>query len=642
MQPRLSHLCIGAILALVAQSGCGSDTEANNDVAAGAGGGSSSTVGVGGSGGSGGAPARPLDEALAIAVDASRDGKADLTDATDARATREAWDTTRGASFIANLDDDDVDGIRDADDTIVNGAEDERDLAPIAIAAIPSAPSGSVGTITMSDLAKENVRVFKRGQSGEYTLIAGTMDACTTDDSVCSSFTATATFTDAEVRAGVTLAIEARSFRKSLSPSQWDGYVDLSYSVQSGGSALEDSTGATEATTTLRVSPWVLFGNLSPFDTVWSSNISPPLVAGLSAATTEAGVKYKKITNWSDDQWTQDFFQTGWTAMVGADGGVQGMRVGNARPWGRRDGAKYRPITWLRKSFLGPDRAIATFYKNPDTGDTYDSHGNHDLLPAYEHGADKYPLGRIIHGSGVLPETRAFYKAQEVQGPPLMVDTSWLLVGHVDEYLSYAPAKTALGWKLLIASPRVARDLLTKAQTDGHGSAVLFEGKQRFKDAESWDMISAAQTIDQVLRDSRLMQASQQAQVEIDANVEILRDAIGLTDDDIIEIPTLFEDTSYGLVAYTPGMVNLLAFGDYAVPPDPFGPVVDGVDILKEDLIARLGSPDSQLGSDGQGLLVRPTDDWDDYHILDGEVHCGSNTDASSPFSSVRWWETGR
>jgi protein-arginine deiminase len=70
--------------------------------------------------------------------------------------------------------------------------------------------------------------------------------------------------------------------------------------------------------------------------------------------------------------------------------------------------------------------------------------------------------------------------------------------------------------------------------------------------------------------------------------------------------------------------------------------MIGGVDIFKQDLIDRLGSPQNQLGKDGQGLKVNFADDWEVYHILEGEVHCGSNVEASAPFADVRWWETGR
>lgn len=584
--------------------------------------------------------------AVDLAVDASRDGKADPTDPADEdNEERAQWDQTHGASFLANLDDDDGDGLRDADDAIVNGPNDEADLARVMVAASPDAPEGATGSITLDDASKDSIRLFKKGADGTWTLVAGTMDACTADANACMTFANTATLTTDEVRSGVELGIEARRFRVSQQEGTWDGYVSLTYSVlDKDGAKIADDEGVTDDTAVLRVAPWVLFGNLSPFDTVWSAgdSFSQTLVNGISPAATKAGLHYNKIKNW-DDQWTQDYFQTAWTAIPGPNGEVHGMRVANARPWGRADGCpvKTLPYYWLQHNFLGADRAIIEIYKKPCTGDSYDSHGNHDLLPPYKNGTDDFPLGRIVHGSGVLSETKEFYKAQEVQGPPLVLDTSWLLVGHVDEFLSYVPAKTDRGWKLLVGSPKLAKSMLEKAQTDGFGATHMFVGKKRYQNGGN-GMVSAEVSIDDVLADVDVMQWSQEAQAEIDGNIPKIRDAVGLGDSDILEIPTVFEEEFGGKIAFSPGTVNLLAFGNYIVQPDPFGPEIEGADLFKKDLQDRLGTPANQLGTDGQGLFVYFADDWYTYHILDGEVHCGSNVDAPAPFASVRWWETGR
>jgi protein-arginine deiminase len=37
---------------------------------------------------------------------------------------------------------------------------------------------------------------------------------------------------------------------------------------------------------------------------------------------------------------------------------------------------------------------------------------------------------------------------------------------------------------------------------------------------------------------------------------------------------------------------------------------------------------------------VHWVEDWDLYHRMLGEVHCGSNAKRALP--SVNWWETGR
>ncbi|APR87870.1 Protein-arginine deiminase type III [Minicystis rosea] len=596
-----------------------------------------------GTGGGGGSTPQPV---VALYVDADRDGVVDLASAGD-RAHRNDFDDKVGASFLANLDDDDGDKIADAEDDVINGDADLLDLARFRVAPFPDAPAGAVGKVGVDAASAPAVRIFKKNPDGTWVAIAGSLGACSAGPKQpCAMQVLEATLTTDEVKAGVELGIEGRRFRASEEDA-WSGDVDLTLKIL-------DKEGGTPFTTTdapdgidharMRVAPWVLFGNLSSFDTVWANNASSVFVKGLGDASKQAGVTLNTIKNW-DDQWTQDIFQTAWTAIPGPGGVAQGMRIANARPWGQADQEvdAYLPITWLKKSYLGPDRGIIEIYKQKWSGETYDSHGNHDLIPAYENAAKSasFPLGRIITGSHVLTETGAFYDAQQLQAPHLVVKSDWLYVGHIDEFLSFVPAATPRGWKLLCASPRLARQMLEQAQTDGHGDVHMFVGKKRYE-GESYTEISAETSIDDALADTDLMGWSQEAQAEIDAVVAQLKDEIGLADDEIIEIPTIYEEIAGGKVAWNPGLVNMLVMGNVIAPPDPFGPVIDGVDIFKKEMTARLGTDANALGSDGKGLQITFVDDWTYYHILDGEVHCGSNPEASAPFSSVKWWETGR
>ncbi len=595
-----------------------------------------------------------LSPVVRIAVDASRDGVADPSDANDHDfATRDKWDDKHGASFLANLDDDDANHARDAENDVVDGDEDAKDLAPIVIAPWPDAPDGAVGTLTLDDVSPKVVRLFQLGSDGTWTNVGGAMGPCATpivgaDDSgpaQCASYANTVTFTADQIRAGITLGIEARRFRIS-STDPWDGFASLTWAIaDANGTAYANADGSTSDQAVLKVAPWVLFGNLSPFDTVWSASSSAPFVQGLNGPITKAGLTYKKISDASyADQWTQDFMQMAWTAMPGPGGVVQGMSIANPRPWAQP--GNVLPVKWLLKNYLGPNHGVFQIYAKDNSGSSYDSHGNHDLLPPYTNGADAFPLGRIVHGSDILPETHAFYEAQTVQGPPVTLDTSWLFVGHIDEFLSYVPAKTPRGWKLFYASTSLAKSMLEKAQTDGFGSTLLFQGKQRYDMNGGVNLIPAEITIDALLADTDVMKWSQESQVDIDMNVATLKSTLGLADDEIIEIPTLFEqdcDSGFcGKIAFTPGTVNELVFGDTIVMPKPFGPQINGADLFEKDLQDRLGTAVNELGSMGTGLSVNFADDWDEYHILAGEVHCGSNPEAGAPFDKTKWWETGK
>ena len=613
--------------------GCGSDDETNSD-----------------DDGSSGDPPKPA-VVIDLVVDASRDGVANAADPVDQDHQLE-WSDQFGASFLVNIDDDDLDKVRDFEDDPphINGDADLFDMARFLLAPWPEAPDGSLAVIDIVDvngapdgLTADNVRVWVHGLDGNWYPSFGAMGPCG-DGTPCTP-TPNATFQTNDLRAGLEFAIEGRRFRESDDPGTWNGELNLRLTVLGqGGQPIVSETNPTGTDQVkLRVAPWILFGNLSPFDQpgarVWSSDDSAEFVAGIKKAANTAGIEYSTYGNWGD-QWTQDFFQTAYTVIPVPGGGVHGMRVANARPWGRSDSDNQLPIVWLNKNYLGPDHGTLVVYDKPHSGDSYDSHGNHDLIPPYENNGVKWPMGRIFHGSGVLPETQEFYASQSTQGPAFSVKTSWLAVGHIDEVFSYVPAATPRGWKLLVASADLMRDMLEEEQAKGNGSVLMFENKKGYIGNS---LVDFERTIDQALADEDIMAWSNAAQSEIDGMLADLRAEVGLTDDEIIYIPVLFEDLGGNAkVAWNPGTVNMLVFGDYAVIPKPFGPQIGGSDIFEKDLLDRLGTPMNALGRDGQGMKVYFTDDWYTYHILLGEVHCGSNPEAPAPYSNVKWWETGR
>jgi len=612
-------------------------------------------VGCGGSD-SGGGGSTPPEDTIQIVADVNRDGEI-LVD--DIDLPGDQWDATVGASFIANLDDDDMDGVRDCDDEIINGESDFWDLAPFSVAPWPTIPSDAVGVVAIDQESAESIRIFKRNLDGSNSLVLGSIGACTSPTDC--SYTTEIQLTAEEIKVGVLFYIEARRFKgmplASLATDDqakkmaWNGYVDLTFKVQKPDSTLLTAPKTPDGIDKLkmRVAPWVLLGSMGPHDTLYSSDASSPLVSGNTIFTEDAGAGYVKIADsyskpggWGD-WWTEDIFQTGWTGFPGKDGAVRGMRIANARPWGRppfnnptkEQYLQYAPIRWIlgdpahsrAPAILGPDFGGAAFYdqKHEGSGNTQDSHGNHDLVPPF----DGYPMGRIIHGDKCLAETTAFYDAQEVQGPAIKIDTTWLAVQHVDEFFHWVPANTARGWKLLVASPGLMTKMLQDMKAAGNGSAILHQGKGQYQES-----------VDECLADTQLMGWSQTADVKIQGHIDTMKQETGLTDDDIIEIPTWFEDIG-GKVAWNPGMVNMRMLGDNANIAKPFGPLINGSDPFEEYVKDVLGTPKNQLGADGQGLKVHFTDDWA-YHVAEGEVHCATNESAPAPFADSFWWESGK
>jgi protein-arginine deiminase len=149
-------------------------------------------------------------------------------------------------------------------------------------------------------------------------------------------------------------------------------------------------------------------------------------------------------------------------------------------------------------------------------------------------------------------------------------------------------------------------------------------------------------TVDEALADVNLNQWAQTADVKIQGHVDVLKQEVGLTDADIVELPTWFEDLGVDeKVAWNVGTVNMRMLGNIADIAKPFGPLINGKDAFEEYINAELGTAKNQLGSDGQGLKVYFTDDWY-YHEALGEVHCATNESAPTPFDAARWWESGK
>jgi protein-arginine deiminase len=129
---------------------------------------------------------------------------------------------------------------------------------------------------------------------------------------------------------------------------------------------------------------------------------------------------------------------------------------------------------------------------------------------------------------------------------------------------------------------------------------------------------------------------NEQCAQRIDANIKILKEEVGITHEDIIRIPALFQTSNFPnagnrklqVGAFFPGVINNLVLTGYhtCVAPNPWGPVVKGKDIIAEAIKSEYAK---------LGLNVKFIDDWNTHHNFGGEVHCGSNSIRNM---SARWW----
>ncbi|MBL8957660.1 MAG: protein-arginine deiminase, partial [Myxococcaceae bacterium] len=582
-----------------------------------------------------------------LRADSNRDGVIDLTGTTD-DAVETVWNTTSGAIVLANMDDDaqtcstssaqsdaTLAACHDAADTIVNGANDLLDMASLRIMPWPNAPPNSMGIITVTSgpvaaaAGSPRVRFFSEtATAGTYTYLDTAMFGFGTNS----------------LQQGINLKMEATNIVRDR--NTWDGYVDVTLTV------ISPYPGGTQTTDTVRfrVAPLMTFSHATPVVQGYATRVrqgngtddpdSVDFRTDVQAGLTGAGIAaplISMITPGGDDQWTQDFFETGYMNMPIANGAFHTIRV--AIRSANKEGGGSNPLRTAGKvvftQMRGPDVAgLQQFQASSSTQSTLDSFGNLETIPPYTHNGTSYPQGRIIRGN--IPSyhpDNSFLRMMEGQAvqPPVYVDTSWLLVGHIDETISFLPAATPRGWIMLVNDAALARQMLQDQVTAGNGSATIFPGMQTLNSTgTAW--VSAARSINNLLADTVIMSDSAAAAAEVNAQVAIIKAATGLQDSEIVKIPFLHEDVGGGSLAYQPGTVNLFLLNSgHLVSADPHGPIINGVDIFKAQMQGALAP---------FGYTVHWAEEWYLYHLLAGETHCGTNATRVIPTS--KWWESGR
>ena len=167
--------------------------------------------------------------------------------------------------------------------------------------------------------------------------------------------------------------------------------------------------------------------------------------------------------------------------------------------------------------------------------------GNLETIPPYEFKGIAYPAGRIIEGSHLTtypsrPHVYHYMRAQEIQDP-LILDTDWLAVGHVDEMVQFLPATNTLhGWALYIADPTGGIGILQKAKKDGHGDCKAYSRPNGtipgFKDVPS---LTVAEILTEELVADNERFAERLHRVE-----KTVKEATGIEDKDIHKVPIVF------------------------------------------------------------------------------------------------------
>lgn len=222
-----------------------------------------------------------------------------------------------------------------------------------------------------------------------------------------------------------------------------------------------------------------------------------------------------------------------------------------------------------------------------------------------------WPEGRILYGvdpaSGAQmnPEIIAFLEQQGKQ-PPLPLDVGWLTIKHVDEMVSFLPAKGD-DFHVAVPNPLVAISLLKRLERRGHGDEPLFTTYEE------------GVTVSGLLADADFLAANERLWLDrIEPMEKELRKGIGVSSRRVIGLPVLFQPSG---LPRTPNVVNCLVLPSgsdepgHVVMSDPNGPIIDGEDAWQTEVRKRLNAVNATLHF---------VDDRQ-YHKWSGNVHCATN-----------------
>jgi hypothetical protein len=291
----------------------------------------------------------------------------------------------------------------------------------------------------------------------------------------------------------------------------------------------------------------------------------------------------------------------------------------------------------------GPGEGLDNFpenaYEGPDwllinwgdvTASSLDYGGNFEISPPVTVDGVDYPYGRVYYGgvSGYQPHTATQDAVESFQvQKPFMPDSTWLCVGHIDEYTTTVPDPSApKGFRFVISDTRSGWDVLETMDP----STELPQYSPGGYSGHNIDDVG------EMLDDTALHNLNEEIQDIIDDQEQVFREELGLTDEDIIYMPSLFEEVDGcwgGKAALIPGMANLIISDVDGQPTaflaDPF---------LRSDLADQSQDPmiEEVRARMPESLDLVFLDDWDVYHMGLGEVHCGSNVYRQAPQS---WWE---
>lgn len=602
-----------------------------------------------------------------IHVDADRDGVVD-----DEWKHNGSWSAGRGAYgavVLVNCDDD-AHAPRSPGDTVTaeNGhpisldnrkpgrtlsAEDLEDVSPLVLRRDPAtmAETHAGWRMRLRVSRRHKLRVFDRHAAGAAELIGPeTSDVHEWADLGQSE---------------IVLCMEALQYP---GPYPWrepdpdpDGHFDGRLVLTLEMIAPDGSLDHTEEAV-LRATPWIAFNHFDPTVEVLVTTLDP---AGLLPDLERTvGVPLARVEN-AGAVWAQDAMEPGFSTVPRATPPESWHLESNLT--GLADESPRSPVYELARPLVSPGMGYAQSVPIDTPAYTFDRFGNVEATPPFRHRfrGTEYPFGRIVYGErragphprSIHPNLVAFFRAQAVQAP-IAVDTGWLSVGHVDEVISFLPMRDApLGFRVLWSSPALAMRLLGAESEAQRGDRMMIgldsasiQADTSLMRAVIADPSRAFRSVGSMLGDDQLHAISDYVETKLAEIRAVLADEIGLEASDFVPIPVLFTGHDYGgyhiCEALTPDMVNGLVVTRGGttwsssrsvtfITPDPSAPVAPGLSlstVFNDYVVEALGP------TGATGVTVRFVNDLLAYHLMAGEVHCGTNSIRRAPTDRF-WWE---
>ncbi len=377
----------------------------------------------------------------------------------------------------------------------------------------------------------------------------------------------------------------------------------------------------------LKAGPLLLTSSIEPVEEVLviSNHLTAHFVAELERILPQTGARLRPIPFEGEaphhDVWIQDSVEIGRMIMHTCDRVEQVTAMLTGIRAKHEGGVNGEHLDHQMRAYFQNLGVIVLDVTSPRTGTRWiDWYGNLEVSPPVKaRNGRKFPFGRVLTGVqrdlGIHPDVLAFLDAQHLQTPPLVIDTSWLLIGHVDEVVNFVPAPKPPGFCVLVPSPSFARTLLENAALQGLSNQAVFAGH-----SGETPVAKLLEDVAMSEENNRICEILQEIRARI-------CEGLGVDDEHFIEIPVLFRNGG----AVIPNCVNGLICNGHAILPAPLGPRVDGDDAFAAPIRAAL----TRLG-----VNVHFVDVWDAYHIRGGEIHCGTNT--IRRIQGTAWREIGQ